>query len=80
MITMGEFETSMSSKGQVVIAKEIHDQLGLRPKQKFLEEAKGNTIVLKPLPTLAALQGSLKRVARKKSVREISRWIDKGWE
>lgn len=77
---MNEFETSMSSKGQVVISKEIREVLGLKPNQKFVEKMEGKKIVLKPVPTLEALKGSLRQVARKKSVRQISRWIDKGWE
>lgn len=77
---MNEFETSMSSKGQVVISKEIREALGLRPNQKFVEKVEGTRIVLKPVPTLFELSGSLKYVAKKKSVRQISRWIDKGWE
>ena len=77
---MEEFETSMSSKGQVVISKEIREALGLKPNQKFVEKVEGAKIVLKPVPTLTELKGSLKHVARKKSVRQISSWIDKGWE
>jgi len=77
---MTEFETKMSSKGQVVISKEIRDELGLKPNQKFLEKHKGGEIILKPVPSLTKLKGSLKNIARKKSVRDIGRWIDRGWE
>jgi len=62
---MTQFTTSMSSKGQVVIAKEIREQLGLKPNQKFVEEAKGNKIVLRAVPGLLGLKGSLRHVARK---------------
>lgn len=74
------FETSMSSKGQVVIAKEIREQLGLKPNQKFVEEVKGGKIVLKPLPTLEELRGSLKHVAKGKTVSELSKRVDEGWD
>ena len=77
---MGAFETSMSSKDQVVIAKKIREKLGLKPRQKFVEEVRGSQIVLKPVPSLSNLGGSLRHVAQKKTVREISRWIDTGWE
>ena len=51
------FETSVSSKGPVAIAKGIREQLGLKPNQKFVEEVKGEKIVLKSLPTLEQLRG-----------------------
>lgn len=80
MVLVAEFETRMSSKGQVVIAKKVREELGLRPNQKFVGKLRGGRIVLKPVPELARLRGSLRHVAKRKSVSEISRWIDEGWE
>jgi AbrB family looped-hinge helix DNA binding protein len=74
------FETSMSTKGQVVISKEIRQALKLRPNQKFVETVRGDAVVLRPVPTPGMLGGSLKHLAKGKTVKEINRWIDEGWD
>jgi AbrB family looped-hinge helix DNA binding protein len=77
---MRRFETRLSSKGQIVISREIREELGLKPRQTLVEEVDGGKIVLTPIPRPSKLRGSLKSVAKHKSVEEISRWIDEGWE
>lgn len=75
------FETVLSSKGQVVISKEIREQLGLKEKQKLLETVEDGKIVLRPVPSLHSLGGALKdSPLGKKSTDQIMREIDEGWD
>lgn len=47
---MAEAEiTVMGKKGQVVIPKEVREQLNLKPKTKFLVLGHGDTVLLKKL-------------------------------
>jgi AbrB family looped-hinge helix DNA binding protein len=41
--------TTISQKGQVVIPQSIRKELGIKPKNKFLVYAKGDTIIMKKL-------------------------------
>jgi AbrB family looped-hinge helix DNA binding protein len=41
--------TTISEKGQVVIPQSIRKKLGIKPKNKFLVYAKGDTIIMKKL-------------------------------
>ena len=75
----GKFETTMSSKGQVVISKEIRKELGLKERQKMIEELRGNEIVLKPLMPISKAKGILKGM-EKKSTRIIIKEVKKGWK
>ena len=52
--------TTLSSKYQVVIPKEIREQAGLEPGQKFLVMLDGETIRLVPQVPLESLYGILK--------------------
>jgi len=63
-----------------VNSKEIRQKLKLRPKQKFAENVEGRKIILRPLPSIVELKGVLKNVAKGKSVEQLSRWIDEGWD
>ena len=75
------FETMLSSKGQVVISKEIRDRLGLKEKQKFRETVVDGKIVLAPVPSLYSLGGALKdSPLGKKSTEQIMKEIDEGWD
>lgn len=52
--------TTMTSKGQVTIPKEVRDELGLKPKDKIrfsLEH--GHVVLRKAYPSLAEVVGSL---------------------
>jgi len=42
-------ETSMSTKGQIVIPKKIREVLGLRPGAKFIIELEGDRVILRPV-------------------------------
>lgn len=70
---------SLSSKGQIVIAKPIRDKLGLVQNQQFIERIEGKTIVLEPLPKLTDLGGVLKGKS-KKTVEEMMREAGEGWD
>ncbi|HSB04288.1 MAG TPA: AbrB/MazE/SpoVT family DNA-binding domain-containing protein [Thermodesulfobacteriota bacterium] len=51
----------MSSKGQLVIPKEIRDRLKLIPKRPVIVELMGDCAVVKPMPNMRKkLRGSLK--------------------
>lgn len=43
--------TSLSTKGQIVIPKEIRDALGLKPGSVFMVRLEGRNIVLEPSGT-----------------------------
>lgn len=57
-------ETTMTSKGQVVLTKEVRLLLNLKPGQKLVEIVDGRIIKLVPLPErpFLALKGMLKDV------------------
>jgi len=42
--------STLSSKGQLVIPKEVRDALGIKPKQKLLLKVVKGHIVIEPLP------------------------------
>ena len=74
-----KFETTMSSKGQVVISKEIREELRLKSGQKFLEEKRGNEIILKPVMPISQARGILKGIDNRPT-REIIKEVKKGWK
>ncbi|MDQ3696021.1 MAG: AbrB/MazE/SpoVT family DNA-binding domain-containing protein [Chloroflexota bacterium] len=52
--------TTMTSKGQVTIPKEVRDELGLRPKDKIrFSLENGHVVLRKAYPSLAEVVGSL---------------------
>lgn len=74
-----KFKTTMSSKGQIVISKEIREELNLEPKQKFTEETKGTEIIIRPVLPLSSSKGILKGMG-KMPTDEIIREVKKGWK
>lgn len=52
--------TTISSKFQVVIPKEVRDKLHLTPRQRLLVVEKGGVITLVPEVPLKSLKGVLK--------------------
>lgn len=72
--------TTISEKWQVCILKDVREKLGLKPHQKLLEITRDNEIVLKPLPSMLELKGSLKGLSGKKSTQEIVDELDEDWE
>jgi AbrB family looped-hinge helix DNA binding protein len=52
--------TTISSKFQIVIPKEVRDKLHLTPRQRLLVVEKGGVITLVPEVPLKSLKGALK--------------------
>ncbi len=52
--------TTISSKFQVVIPKEVRDKLRLMPRQRLLVVEKGGVITLVPEVPLKSLKGALR--------------------
>ncbi len=71
-------QTTMTSKGQIVVSKEIRDALGLKPGQKIVEVLSGRTIFLVPVPKnpAEALLGMMKH--SKFTAQELNDWMDEG--
>ena len=61
--------TTISEKGQVVIPQSIREELGIKPKNKFLVYGKGDTIIMKKLdlPDLKKEWDAIFKQMRKKS-------------
>ena len=74
------FITSMSPKGQVVISKEIRDELGLKPKDKFIEKIRDKKIILERAPTINELKASWKKAMKGKTTKQVMKEIDEGWD
>ena len=53
---------TVSSKYQVVIPKSVREQVGLKPGQKLMVLAKGDSITLVPVLPLDELQGFVKGI------------------
>ena len=54
--------TRVSPKYQVVIPKEIRNEIGLRPGQELQVVAKGGTITLIPDRTIASMRGFVRGI------------------
>ena len=76
---MSDFETTMSSKGQIVISKKIRDGMGIKPNQKFIEKVEGNKIILIPVIPLSKAGVMLKGMD-KRPTNEIIKEIKRGWK
>jgi len=46
--------TALSTKGQIVIPKEIREALRLRPGSKFIIELEGDRVILRPVRGIVA--------------------------
>lgn len=71
-------EATVSSKGQIVLAKEVRNQLDLKPGDRIVEIVSGRTIFLVPVgknPALA-MRGMMK--GTRFSAQEIEDWLDQG--
>ncbi len=55
--------TTISSKFQVVIPKEVRDKLHLTPRQRLLIVEKGGVITLVPEVPIKSLKGALRGMA-----------------
>lgn len=72
-------QSTISSKGQTTIPKEIRDHLRLKPgdKVKFFIQPDGHVIML-PIVPATALRGILPRPKRRVSLREMDEAIAAG--
>ena len=74
------FETTMSFKGQIVILKDIRKKLNLKPNQRFREYIKDDKIILEPVVPITELGGSLKKMGRGKTKKQVIAEIKSGWK
>lgn len=80
MLSMEEvFRTVLSSKGQVIIVKEIREKLNLQKNQKFFEKIENGKVVLVPVRKLSEMGGIWKGMT-KKTTEEIMKEIKEGWD
>ena len=56
--------TTISPKFQIVIPKEVHENLRLSPRQRLQVVEKGGVITLVPELSLKSLRGSLKGMSK----------------
>ncbi|MCK5772457.1 MAG: AbrB/MazE/SpoVT family DNA-binding domain-containing protein [Thermoplasmata archaeon] len=87
---MSEIEiTRLSSKGQIVIPKDLRDLLDLREGELFAMYGEGNTLVLKKLevPSVSEFEeilkkgsaiGKKKKISRKEILKAISELRNEG--
>lgn len=74
---MSTITVKISEKGQIVIPKKIRDKI----KSNNMEmEYVRNRIILKPVPSLMELAGSLNKLADKKTKQSVKEMEDKAWE
>lgn len=73
-------ETRMTSKGQVMILKEIREKLGLSKRQQFIERTEDNKVILEPVPNLVDLGGTLKSMGKNKSIKQLMKEVKDGWD
>ena len=80
MYSMTEvFQTVLSSKGQVIIVKEIRKMLNLQKNQRFMEKVENGKVVLIPVRKLSEMGGSIK-LKRKMSIEQIMKEVKEGWD
>jgi len=72
--------STLTSKGQVTVPKEIRDRLGLRPGHQlsFEIEPDGRLVVRVKTVELSSLAGMLRRRGRKRTLRELEEAVGRG--
>jgi antitoxin PrlF len=72
-------DSTLTSKGQITIPKEMRDKLNLAPgdKVKFFIQPDGNLVILPKLP-ITALKGMVRPIGRPVSLEEMDAAIAKG--
>ena len=75
-------EATVSSKGQIVIPKNLRDDLGIKEGQKVIIEEVGGTLVVVPVPKdpVKAMKGLIAQDVTKKSSTELVRELRKDWQ
>lgn len=74
------YETTMSIKGQIVILKEIRKRLNLKPNQIFREYVEDDKIILEPVVPIADLRGTLSKMGKGKTKKQLIKEIKSGWK
>ncbi len=71
-------ESTVTSKGQIVLGKEVRDALGIRPGDRVVEIVSGRVVYVIPVPANAgrAMRGMFKDNSF--SSQEMEDWLDQG--
>jgi len=70
---MGDFENSVSPKGQITIPKELRNRLGIKPKDRVTIHVEGGVVTLAPVgSTLATIYQSVAPLSRRMSTEEMT--------
>ena len=72
--------TTLTSKGQITIPKEVRDKLDLQPRDKITFIAENGYATLRRLPRLEELVGSLPSLASLGLDMTVEEAIDLAWE
>ncbi len=71
-ITMQQYHTTLTERGQVTLPVEIRKRLGVKPKEKVTFEVDGDTIRIVPSKyTVESVRGSVPALAERRSLAEI---------
>ncbi|MEK6970710.1 MAG: AbrB/MazE/SpoVT family DNA-binding domain-containing protein [archaeon] len=73
------FDASLSSKGQIVIAKELRDRLGLSQNQILRETVENGKLILVPVKRPSEMGGFLKG-KMSKNAKQLIKETKSGWE
>ena len=73
------FDASLSSKGQIVIAKELRDRLGLSQNQILRETVENVKLILVPVKRPSEMGGFLKG-KMSKNAKQLIKETKSGWE
>jgi AbrB family looped-hinge helix DNA binding protein len=78
-ITMQEFETTLTEKGQVTIPLEVRRILGLRPKDKVRFEVEGEVVKIRQAPSkILQWYGSVTPRNKPENFQELRENFEKG--
>lgn len=65
--------STLTSKGQVTIPKEIRDALGLKEHDRVSFVRRGDDVIIKPIKDIIELRGSVKPKKRPENYDEVRR-------
>lgn len=71
-------EATLSSKGQATIPKVVRERLRIKPGDRFKFFFHPDGVILLPKISTRRLKGSVPRLARSVSLKEIDKAIDEG--
>jgi AbrB family looped-hinge helix DNA binding protein len=73
-------QATIGERFQVVIPSSIRRQIKLRPRSKVLVDVEGDTVVLRPLKSVAALRGIGRDLREPGDATDYVRRLRKEWE